>query len=203
MLPQSASVPERSSMGNIQNTATAKRAGARRSIQTIVAAIALSALAFPANGQGAILNDFQRQLLALEEETKEFHSVVGDFLGIQAKRAVGGLRYAELAEIKGTAETLLLLARELQAEANDLRGGALYTEPGVELDTETLYRISANELALYFGQWHLFLLKVVTRGEVASPFDFWSSPDDEAYTRAQIYRQLANIQYRLDQLEAE
>lgn len=190
-------------MQHDQNTTTAKRSGARRSAEVIIAAIVLSSLAFSANGQGAVLNDFQSKLLELERETKEFHSIVGDFLVIQGKRAVGGLRYAELDEIKDTAVTLLPLARELQSEAVYLVGGLLYTEPGVELDTETLYRLSANELGRYFGSWQLFLRKVVNSGEVTSPFEFWTPPDDEAYTRARVYRLLANIQYRLDQLEVE
>ena len=192
-------------MGNAQNTTTAKQSGARRSVQAIIAAILLSVTAFPANGQGAILNNFQRELLELERETKGFDSASVDFLGIQGKRVVGALRQAELDEIKDTAETLLPLARELKSEALDLIGANLYAaaEPGTEIDAEVLYRLSANELQMYFARWEFFLRKIVISGEATSPFDFWTPPDDEGWIQARIYRQLANIQYRLEQLEVE
>jgi len=188
------------------NTTTAKRTGARRSVQTVVAAIVLCLLAFPANGQGAILNEFQRKLLELERETAIFDPFFVDVVGVQLTRMAGqAIRQAELDELKGAAELLLALLEDIKTEARALVGAdfSSSTAAGIELDTETLYRISAHNLNWYFNNWDIFLRKIVTQGEVTSPVGFWNRPGEQLLTDAQIYRQLANIQYRLDQLEAE
>jgi len=195
-------------MGNVQNTTTAKRSGVRRSVQVIIAAIVLSALTFPVNGQGAILNDFQRQLLELERETKMFDSIIGDLMDVSTTRYLGEVpRQAELDALKDTARQLLPLARELQYEARDLAGSNLYysVAPGVELDAEALYRLSANRLRAYYARWERFLSELANYAEATWPADYWESPidaSDESREEARIYRLLANNQYRLDQLEA-
>ena len=193
-------------MGNVQNTTTAKRSGARRNVRTIIVAILLSSVAFPANGQGAVLNDLQRKLLELERETEMFIPISNDLLDARTRRMFGDLlRQAELDELKAAAELLLPLTRELEYEARDLIGTSnLYSfvAPGTELDAEVLYWLSANSLRGYYAQWDHFLYGFINLVEATWPADSWEGPSEELREEARIYRLLANIQYRLDQLEA-
>jgi len=204
MLPQGVSVPERSSMGNVQNTTTAKRTGARRSVLAFGAAIVLSLVALPAIGQGVILNDFQRELLDIEQETKAFINFVASLKAISIRPILEqAIPQAELEGLKDNAEQLLSLTSELQYKAHVLAGESR-SAPGTELDAEALYRLSAHSLDLYFSSWDFFLRQLIMHGEPTSPTDFWWNwPSDQLKDDARIYRQLANIQYRLDQLEAE
>lgn len=149
------------------------------------------------DAQGTTLNNTQQELLTLEAGAKPFINFQVTLVELQVMKSASPAWNAQLAAAKDKANTLLAQAQALQAKAHSLSGN-LYVEPGVELDYKMMYRVSAWDLNVYYGDWVIILDRVI-KSASTSPVGTWSTDLlGSHYEDAKIYRILGNQQFEID-----